>query len=145
MTNENASGLITSRTEFQTALREAFEQAAAQGAHELWLCDEDFSQWPLGDAAMIETLTQWAAGKRRMTLIARHFDEVARSHPRWVQWRRLHAHLVSCRANTEGCNRRIPDHLHCDERDQRSSVRHHEISWSAFNGTSRRGFGQGAS
>ena len=93
--------LITSRAEFHAALRHAFETLATQGAREVWLCDEDFADWPLGERATVELLTQWAASSRRLTLVARHFDEVARRHARWVAWRRVWSHIVSCRTNTE--------------------------------------------
>lgn len=93
--------LITSRADFHAALRQAFETLATRGAREVWLCDEDFADWPLGERAIVELLTQWAASSRRLTLIARHFDEVARRHARWVAWRRDWSHIVSCRTNTE--------------------------------------------
>ncbi|MBC8056867.1 MAG: hypothetical protein H7Y61_09845 [Rhizobiales bacterium] len=100
MRTEPAS-LITNRAEFHAALHHAFARIASVGAREVWLCDEDFSDWPLGERATIELLTQWAASSRKLTLLARHFDEVARRHPRWVEWRRNWAHIVSCRINTE--------------------------------------------
>ena len=100
MSTEPAS-LITSRAEFHAALRYAFETLASMGAREVWLCDENFADWPLGERATVELLQQWAASSRKLTLVARHFDDVARRHPRWVEWRRNWAHIVSCRTNTE--------------------------------------------
>lgn len=108
MTNDDDSALITSRLQFQDALRVAFVEAATKGAHELWLCDEDFATWPLGEPALIDSLTAWASGRRRMTLIARHFDEFARRHPRWVDWRRTYSHLVTCRKNVEVASGEFP-------------------------------------
>ena len=93
--------LITSRAEFHAALRTAFAEVAATGCRELWLCDNDFADWPLGERAVVEELTLWAASSRRLVLLARHFDEVARRHPRWVEWRRGWSHIVSCRTNVE--------------------------------------------
>ena len=93
--------LITSRAEFHAALRLAFERLAEAGAREVWFCDEDFADWPLGERAVVEQLTRWASSHRKLTLVARNFDEVARRHPRWVDWRRTWAHIVSCRTNTE--------------------------------------------
>ena len=93
--------LITSRSEFHAALRGAFAEAATLGSRELWLCDEDFADWPLGERAVVEQLAQWAASNRRMTLLARNFDEVSRRHARWVAWRRTWSHIVVCRSNTE--------------------------------------------
>lgn len=100
MDNEPAS-LITNRAEFHAALRRAFEVLASVGAREVWLCDEDFADWPLGERATVELLQQWAASSRKLTLVARHFDDVARRHPRWVEWRRNWSHIVACRTNTE--------------------------------------------
>lgn len=93
--------LITSRAEFQAALAGAFADISAAPCRELWLCDEDFADWPLGRVDTIEHLTRWAAASRRLVLLARTFDEVARRHPRWVRWRRDWSHIVQCRSNTE--------------------------------------------
>jgi len=100
MTTEPAT-LITSRSEFHTALREALAEAAQLGSPEIWLCDNDFGDWPLGERAVIANFEQWALSRRKLVLVARHFDEVVRRHPRWVEWRRTWSHIVSCRANTE--------------------------------------------
>lgn len=93
--------LITSRAEFHAALRTAFTEIAASACAEIWLADNDFADWPLGDRAFVEQLTQWARSSRRLTLVARHFDDVARRHPRWVAWRRDWSHIVGCRTNSE--------------------------------------------
>jgi hypothetical protein len=95
------SSLITSRSEFHAALRLAFAEAAAKGSRELWLCDNDFADWPLGERAVIEQLGLWAASSRKMTLVALTFDEVSRRHARWVQWRQQWSHIVDCRTNTD--------------------------------------------
>ena len=105
------STLITTRGEFHAALRLAFAEAAANGARELWLADEDFADWPLGERAVIEQLGQWAASSRKMTLLARSFDEVSRRHARWVEWRRQWSHIVSCRTNTELATGEVPSVL----------------------------------
>ena len=95
------NGLITSRSEFHNALRTALADAANHGARELWLCDNDFADWPIGERAVVESFAQWAASSRRLTLVARHFDDVARRHARWVEWRRTWSHIVTCRTNNE--------------------------------------------
>ena len=95
------NGLITSRSDFHEALRFAFKEAATSGSREIWLCDDDFADWPLGERAMVEHLQAWALSSRRLTLVARSFDEVARRHARWVEWRRNWSHIVTCRTNTE--------------------------------------------
>ena len=100
-TSEPQHTLITSRSEFHAGLRAAFADAAAQGCREIWLCDADFSDWPLNQPALIEHLTQWAKPYRKLTLIAQSFDEFPRRHARWVAWRRTWSHMVECRANVE--------------------------------------------
>lgn len=91
---------IDGRTAFEDAVREAFAAAATEGFGELVLCDPDFANWPLGERAAVDSLAQWIVGHRRLTLIALHWDEVARRHPRWLRWRALWAHAVTCRAAT---------------------------------------------
>jgi hypothetical protein len=93
--------LITSRNEFLDALRFSFEEVASKGSREIWLCDDDFSDWPLGERAVVDQLQRWALSSRKLTLMARSFDEVSRRHARWVEWRRNWSHIVSCRTNTE--------------------------------------------
>lgn len=100
MTSES-HGLITTRTAFHDALYRAFADAAAVGCRELWLCDANFADWPLGERAVVEHLSQWAGSQRRLTLLAATFDEVMRRHPRWVEWRRQWSHVVHCRTNAD--------------------------------------------
>ena len=98
---EPTNGSIASRGEFHAAVLQALTLAADAGSRELWLCDASFADWPLGERAVVEALARWAASNRRVTLLAGSFDEVARRHPRWVQWRRHWSHIVSCRINLE--------------------------------------------
>ncbi|MBX3606849.1 MAG: hypothetical protein KF788_16335 [Piscinibacter sp.] len=93
--------VIESRSAFHDALRAAFGEAAAKGCREIWIVDSDFADWPLNERAVVEHLTQWASAHRRLTVVARHFDEVVRRHARWVEWRRQWAHVVHCRTNNE--------------------------------------------
>jgi hypothetical protein len=93
--------VISSRNEFHDALRAAFAEAADVGCREILLCDDDFADWPLGERRVVEDLTRWAESHRRLVVLARHFDEVARRHVRWVAWRRTWSHVVQCRANNE--------------------------------------------
>ena len=80
--------IINSRAEFQAALREALAEAATAGSRELWLSDLDYADWPLGEREVVASFERWAASSRRITLVANHFDTLARLHPRWVTWRR---------------------------------------------------------
>jgi hypothetical protein len=93
--------IITSRSEFHDALRDAFAQLADQGCREVFICDPNFADWPLGERAVIESLTRWAYAHRKLTVLAETFDEFHRRHPRWVEWRRQWTHVVECRALAE--------------------------------------------
>lgn len=86
-----------SRSEFQQALRDAFAEVARHGGRELWLCDRDLAEWPVGERAVIESLTQWAYAHRRLVVLAANFDEVVRRHARWLEWRVHWSHIVECR------------------------------------------------
>ena len=92
---------IHGRIAFHDALRAAFAEAASAGCAQIWLCDPDFADWPLGERSVIESLSAWVASQRRLTLIAGDFDPIVRRHPRWVAWRRAWAHVVDCRSNPE--------------------------------------------
>lgn len=98
---DDDTGTIDSRNAFHDALRAAFAEAADVGCREILLCDDDFADWPLGERRVVEDLTRWAASHRSLLVVARHFDEVARRHARWVEWRRSWSHVVQCRANNE--------------------------------------------
>lgn len=93
--------LVTSRSEFHAALRNALQEIATLGCREVFISDLDFADWPLSDAGVLASLTLWAHNHRKLTVLAQHFDEVVRRHARWVEWRRHWSHIVECRANTE--------------------------------------------
>lgn len=88
---------IDSRPGFQEALREAFSQAAGAGCRELWLCDLNYANWPLGEVKVVEMLTAWAYAHRKLVLLGLDFDEVPRRHPRFMAWRRHWSHVVESR------------------------------------------------
>lgn len=90
--------IITSRTEFHDVVRESFVMVADQGCREVFIADPTFADWPLGERAVIESLTRWAYAHRKLTVLAQSFDEFHRRHPRWVEWRRQWTHVVECRA-----------------------------------------------
>ena len=94
--------IIGTRIEFHDALRAALTEVAEAGCRELLLCDEDFAEWPLGERAIVELFTRWAGAQRRLVVLARSFDVIARRHARWVEWRTQWAHVVECRALEEG-------------------------------------------
>jgi hypothetical protein len=103
-----ADGLIDTRAQFQQAVRSAFAQIATAGARDIWICDEDFADWPLNDPQVVEHLTQWASAHRRCTVLATSYESLQRHHPRWVQWRRQRSHVVQCRTPDESVANALP-------------------------------------
>ncbi len=100
--------LIESQREFEDALRDAFDELASADCPEVWLSDTNFAAWPLGDAAVVESLAAWSVSHRKMTVLAVNFDDVPRRHPRWVAWRRQWAHVVNCRTVDEFDEAKVP-------------------------------------
>jgi hypothetical protein len=88
---------FSTRSEFQDGVRELIAQAQAQRERRLWFCDPDFADWPLNEPALIEQLSRWAGPGRELTLLAQHYDEVQRRHPRFVAWRRTWGHCIDAR------------------------------------------------
>lgn len=95
--NAPSHGLLDSRGDFVDAVRRAFAEAADAGCRELWMADADYADWPLGERAVVEHLTRWALPHRKLTMLAGSFDDVARRHPRFAEWRRLWSHVIECR------------------------------------------------
>ncbi|MCK6414068.1 MAG: hypothetical protein L6Q63_00705 [Giesbergeria sp.] len=91
-------GRFSGREAFQQLVRDALATAAREGWRELILSDADFHDWPLGERAVIESLQEWAHSGRRLTFLARSYNEVARRHARLVRWRTTWDHILTCRA-----------------------------------------------
>lgn len=85
--------------EFSALIRLAFVAAAAKGWREIILSDTSFEDWPLGERAVAQALNDWSRSGRKLTMLAKSYDEVMRRHARFVAWRRTWAHLVDCRRN----------------------------------------------
>ena len=95
---ELLSGRFAGREAFEQLVRDALAAAARDGWREIILCDADFSDWPLGERSVAQSLHQWSATGRRCILLARRYDELARRHARFVTWRRTWSHIVDARA-----------------------------------------------
>ncbi len=89
---------IGTRFEFHESVRDAFAEIEAHGCASVWLSDEDFNDWPLGEPGVIDCLTRWAMSHRKLTVLARTFESVPQRHPRWATWRRQWSHVVECRS-----------------------------------------------
>lgn len=97
------------RKAFQENLIMAVVGAAVEGRRELCWVDADFADWPLDDPSLIDALTRWARQpQRRFLMVAWSFDEVARRHPRFTQWRRTWAHRLECRSAPEVSRSEMP-------------------------------------
>ena len=94
-------GEITTRAEFQHGVREAIGLAGSEGWPAMAFIDSDFAEWPLNEPGVIESLRRWALPHRRLTLVALDYEEVHRRHPRFVEWRRLWAHVIDARSPDE--------------------------------------------
>ncbi|RQP23895.1 hypothetical protein [Piscinibacter terrae] len=108
MNDESGHVDITTRLEFHDALRAAFKEFSHKGCREVFLCDEDFADWPLSDAPVLEALTSWVLPHRKLFMVARHFDEMPRKHARFVEWRRTYAHVMECKALEDDENAELP-------------------------------------
>lgn len=74
------------------------ETALARGARRITFADPDFETWPLDDPALLQGLGGWLRlPQRRLTLLARDYDEVPRRFPRFTAWRRNFGHALECR------------------------------------------------
>ncbi|HSW18517.1 MAG TPA: hypothetical protein VLJ86_14960 [Ramlibacter sp.] len=96
-------GRFSGRIEFQQLIRDALATAARDGWREIILSDANFNDWPLGERSVVESLQAWADNGRKITLLARRYDDVLRFHARFVNWRTKWSHIVEAR----GC--RIAD------------------------------------
>ena len=93
-----ASGRIAGLDDFRMAIRLALAEAASAGVNEMIWCDADFSDWPLGERAVVESLDQWARGGRKLRLLAGDWGLVQARDARFVRWRTTWAHLIEARA-----------------------------------------------
>lgn len=86
---------IDSRAAFVAALLWGFRTAIEQRARRIVCADGDFALWPLDDPQWLQALTDWLqTPQRRLVLLARSYDEVPRSCPRFSVWRSRWSHAV---------------------------------------------------
>lgn len=137
------------REDFRQLLRDALACAARDGWREIVLADPDFSDWPLGERAVADSLQAWASGGRKLVLLARNYDVVLRQHARFVQWRGRWSHIVTALACPSADRLDVPsavwspawvlerrdiDHSHgyCgSEPERRVALREHLNEWLA--------------
>jgi hypothetical protein len=83
---------------FAQLLRDAMACAARQGWTRMVWSDADYVDWPLREKAVVDALNDWAGSGRSLLMLAHHYDQIPRLHPRFVGWRTTWSHLVECRA-----------------------------------------------
>ena len=105
------SGRFASRETFLQLVRDALATAARDGWGEIVVSDASFHDWPLGEAAVVESLQAWARTGRRFTMLARSYDEVIRRHARFVRWRGTWDHIITCRRSASADPLDIPSVL----------------------------------
>ncbi|MGY8903552.1 MAG: hypothetical protein ACKVIH_03270 [Burkholderiales bacterium] len=88
-------GAFAGREQFRQLVRDALAVAARDGWPEIILSDANFEDWPLSERATAESLQAWAQSGRRITLLARSWDDVSRRHARFVTWRVRWSHITS--------------------------------------------------
>ena len=86
--------------QFAALIRSAFATAAAQGWRDMIICDSTFEDWPLGERTVAQSLNDWAKSGRKITVLAKNYDEIMRRHARFVTWRKTWSHIIECRVNT---------------------------------------------
>lgn len=83
---------------FRAALVAAVVEAARGQAREIVMVDPDFEDWPLDEPALIEALSTFARRPgRRLCLVARDYERVRRTCPRFAAWRATFGHAVDAR------------------------------------------------
>lgn len=92
-------GRFEGRLEFAELVRRSFALAAEEGWREIIVCDANFEDWPLGECSVAQSLHDWAATGRKLTMLAQNYDEVVRRHARFVSWRRTWSHIIECRSS----------------------------------------------
>ena len=59
------------------------------------LVDADFTDWPLGEPAVLDALARWLRPPGRLLrLVALDYEALARAHPRLARWRRDWSHRI---------------------------------------------------
>ena len=104
-------GRFEGRLAFQQILRGAFDAAGRERWADMLWCDPDFSDWPLGERAVIAALNAWAHPRRRLLILAGDFRPLQRQHARFVEWRRTWDLILDCRQAAPVDARTLPSLL----------------------------------
>lgn len=102
------TGRMEGREVFIDLVRQALAVAAQEGWPLLVLSDADFTDWPLGERAVIESLQTWARQGREIRFLARDFGPLRLAHPRLVAWRTTWSHRVQAQAMPSAAGSELP-------------------------------------
>jgi len=102
------TGRMEGRQVFVDLVRQALAVAEQEGWPHLVLSDADFSDWPLGEGAVIESLQAWARQGREIRFLARDFGLLRLAHPRLVSWRTTWSHRVQAHAVPSASGSELP-------------------------------------
>ena len=102
------TGRMEGREVFTDLVRQALVVAAAQRWPRLELSDADFSDWPLGERAVVESLQVWVRQGGEIRFMARDFGPLRLAHPRLVSWRTLWSHRVQAHAVPSASGSQLP-------------------------------------
>ncbi|OIQ91533.1 hypothetical protein GALL_265440 [mine drainage metagenome] len=100
MAATDIEALPAGREAWQQALRERL----ADPGTSCCLYSADYADWPLHEAAVVAALEAWALTRRQpcLRMLARRYDGLIRTAPRFVDWRARFAHLIECRELPDG-------------------------------------------
>lgn len=90
-------GPFNGRETFRQNVRTLLGMAAVQEWPVLILSDPDFSDWPLDEKAVVQSLSGWSRRGRSITLLASSYVTVQSHHARFVEWRKRWDHIIHCR------------------------------------------------
>jgi hypothetical protein len=91
------NGTFNGRNAFAQLVRDALAAAAREGWSSITLVDASFEDWPLGERAVVESLSDWSQTGRTFTILAKRFDVLAAKHHRFVTWRGKWSHIIHAR------------------------------------------------
>jgi hypothetical protein len=107
--------IVDGRGSFVAALQWGFQAAIAQDARRIVCSDPDFAVWPWDDAGLLQALAGWLRRpQRHLVLLARHYGEMPRRHPRFNTWRAPWGHAIEAWAPPAEAALEVPTLLSCD-------------------------------
>ena len=76
-----------------------------------WLVDRQFSDWPLDEPSVLDSLSAWLRpGGRVLRIVGIDFDTTAHALPRFARWRRDWSHRIEVLTPVDG---QLPAPLRC--------------------------------